>query len=129
VLRPLDDAAVDAQEIRALEGLEAKVVVVEVAVVDDLGVELLGVLLRWFFGGFGVFFFFLRKSLSFSLCYRALSSGERTRLSLYLGDDLVDILGDERGALAVLRVDVVEHELDAVEGFFCVNLRERERER
>ena len=58
VLRPLDDAAVDAQEIRALEGLEAKVVVVEVAVVDDLGVELLGVLLRWFFGGYGFFFFF-----------------------------------------------------------------------
>ena len=67
VLRPLDDAAVDAEQVGALEGLEAEVVVVEVAVVDDLGVELLGVLLRWFFGGYGFFFFFEKKLIFISL--------------------------------------------------------------
>lgn len=39
VLGAFGDAAVDAEEVGALERLEAKVVVVEVAVVDDGAVE------------------------------------------------------------------------------------------
>ena len=39
VLRSLDDVAVDAQQVRALERLESKVVVLEVAVIDNRTVE------------------------------------------------------------------------------------------
>ena len=40
VLRPLRDLAVAPHEVRSLEGLEAEVVVLEVAVVDDRPVDL-----------------------------------------------------------------------------------------
>jgi hypothetical protein len=43
VLGPLDHAPADSEQIRALQCLEAEVVVVKVAVVDDLAVEALGV--------------------------------------------------------------------------------------
>ena len=43
VLRTLGDLAVELQQVRALERLEAEVVVVEVAVVDDGRIQLLGV--------------------------------------------------------------------------------------
>jgi hypothetical protein len=43
VLRPLGDLAVQAQQVRALERLEAEVLVVEVAVVHNRRVELVGV--------------------------------------------------------------------------------------
>jgi hypothetical protein len=39
VLRPLGHLAVDLEEVGALEGLEAEVVEVEVAVVDDVAVQ------------------------------------------------------------------------------------------
>lgn len=45
VLGTLGGAAIDAEKVGPLEGLEAEVVVVEVAVVDDGGVEDFGVLL------------------------------------------------------------------------------------
>jgi len=44
VLGALDDLLVAAQQVRTFEGLEAEVVVVEVAVVDDGGVQALLVL-------------------------------------------------------------------------------------
>ena len=45
VLGTLGGAAIDTEKVGTLEGLEAKVVVVEVAVVDDGGVKDLGVVL------------------------------------------------------------------------------------
>ena len=66
VLRTLHHLAVQAQEVAALEGLEAEVVVVEVAIVDDGAVQHVGVLL----------------------------------------DDLVYIIGEQRGRCAGLRIDV-----------------------
>ena len=74
LLRPLRDLAVHLLQVRLLERLEAEVVVLEVAVVDDRAVEPLGV----------------------------------------LGDDVADLVGDERRVLPGLRVDVrmqLEHRL------------------
>ena len=44
VLGALDDLAVDAEQVRALQGLVPEVVVVEVTIVHDLGVEAGGIL-------------------------------------------------------------------------------------
>lgn len=43
VLRTLDHLAVDAQQVRAFQSLETEVIVIEITVVHDLSVELLGV--------------------------------------------------------------------------------------
>ena len=46
-----------------------------------------------------------------SIVFRIWVSG----VASYLFDDLVDVVGEERGPLAVARVDVLVHDLHAVE--------------
>ena len=43
VLRTLNNLAVDAKQVRTLERLESKVIVIEISVVDDFGIETFGV--------------------------------------------------------------------------------------
>jgi hypothetical protein len=71
------------------------------------------------------FFFSLLDQASLSLSSSLKKKNKEKEKRTDLADDLVDVVGDERGALAVLGVDVVVHQLDAVvRGKF---LRERAR--
>ena len=105
VLGPFRDVAVAAHEVGPLQRLEAKIIVLEVAVVDDRAVDL--VLVR-------------PAAVSRDGRRRGASSpgemmngglfsdfGRDSRTPRDAHDDLVDVVGDERRGLLRLRVDVL----------------------